>query len=62
MKNAVTYLHSLVVVLNSPLLLWLLWTVGMTIAKENPVQRESTTLDQIIKHYSSKPATLKSML
>lgn len=38
------YLHSLVVVLNSLLLLWPLWAVGMTTAKENPDQRESTIL------------------
>ncbi len=47
---AVPYLHSLVVVLKSLLLLWPLWAAGMTTAKENPDQRESTTLVQITKY------------
>ena len=47
---AVSYLHSLVVVLNSLQLLWPLWAVGMKTAKENPDKREGTPLVQTTKY------------
>lgn len=43
---ALPYLHFLVVVLNTLLLLWPLWAVGMMTAKENPEQIEGTNLVQ----------------
>lgn len=48
-----SYLHFLVVVLNSLLLLWTLWAAGMMIAKENPVQRHTNIISHITKHTRS---------
>lgn len=58
-ETSVPYLHSLVVVLNSLLLLWPLWAAEMTTAKENPARRDNTILVQITKYvHASQPAAL----
>lgn len=58
--SVVPYLHSLVVVLNSPPLLWPLWVVGTMTAKGNPDHREGTTLVKVTEHlhHSQQPSVL----